>query len=166
MNISRVIPLILLASSSSLVIASGDHAGGHGHAAATTGSAHWMAPVAEASIPNPIQPNRESIQQGVTLYQQNCVSCHGVNADGKGMAGMMLNPKPANLRAMAGMHPDGDFAYKIKQGRGSMPAWKNTFNDDQVWHLVNYIKTLNDQPVVSQEESSGHMHSESHDHGS
>ena len=162
MKLSKVIPLILLASSSSLVNAAGEHAGGHGHAPTATESAHWMAPVAEASIPNPIQPNRESIQKGAALYQQNCASCHGVNADGNGMAGMMLNPKPANLRAMAGMHPDGDFAYKIKVGRGAMPAWKNTLNEHQVWHLGNYIQALNKQPVASQEEGSGHGHADSH----
>jgi len=164
MKLTKLITFVLLTSSSSLVIAEGDHAGGHGHASAATESAHWMAPAAEASKPNPIQANSASIQTGAELYRQNCVSCHGANADGNGMAAMMMNPKPANLRTMAGMHPDGDFAYKIKVGRGAMPAWKNTLNEHQVWHLVNYIQALNKQPVAAKDEGPGHGHAESHAH--
>lgn len=166
MKLIKIIPIILLASSSTLVIASGNHSGGHEQASTDTNNAHWMAPTAAAAIPNPIQPNAQSIQKGAELFQQNCASCHGPNADGNGMAGMMLEPPPANLQVMAGMHPDGDFAYKIKVGRGAMPAWKNTLNDHQVWHLVNFIQALNKQPVADKKENSDHGHSDSHVHGS
>jgi mono/diheme cytochrome c family protein len=43
---------------------------------------------------------------------------------------------------MAGMHTDGDIAWKIENGRGPMPAWKNILNHDQIWDLVNYIQSL------------------------
>ncbi len=164
MKAFKIIPFLLLATSSSLVNAMGDHDGGHGHMHDASESAHWMAPLAEASKPNPIEANYESVQMGAKLYQQYCVSCHGANADGNGAAAMMLNPKPANLRVMSGIHPDGDFAYKIKVGRGAMPAWKNTLNEYQVWHLVNFIQTLNKQPVATQHEDPDHAHEDSHTH--
>jgi len=64
------------------------------------------------------------------------------------------------------MHPDGDFAYKIKVGRGAMPAWKNTLNDHQIWHLVNFIQALNKLPETVGHESTDHEHSDTHAHGS
>jgi len=114
----KVIPFLLLISTSSMAVASGLHSGGHGNHSTQMPMTHWMAPAVEAARHNPIQATAISVTEGAKLYQQNCMSCHGVKADGNGMAGMMLNPKPANLRVMAGTHPDGDFAYKINQGRG------------------------------------------------
>ena len=75
-------------------------------------------------------------------YFKNCASCHGAKAMGDGPAAAALNPKPANLAMMAGMHPDGDFAWKISNGRGVMPAWKGTLSETEIWELVNYIKSL------------------------
>ncbi len=43
---------------------------------------------------------------------------------------------------MAGHHPDGDFAWKITNGRGPMPGWKGTLTDEQIWNVVNFIQSL------------------------
>ena len=164
MKKTQLLTLVVLISTSSMALASGMHDGGHDSGHKMPMGTHWMSPPAEASKVNPIKLSSASVAKGAQLYQQNCISCHGANAEGNGMAGMMLNPKPANLRAMSGGHPDGDFAYKIREGRGAMPAWKNALNDKQVWHLVNYIQTLNKQPVAHKEESHGHL--DDHSHGS
>jgi mono/diheme cytochrome c family protein len=37
-------------------------------------------------------------------------------------------------------HSDGDFAWKIAEGRGPMPPWKAVLNESQIWDVVNYIK--------------------------
>ena len=166
MKNTQVIPFLVLLTTSSVAVASGMHAGGHGQAMKNAHSAHWMAPVVEAKRQNPVMADASSINQGAQLFQKNCASCHGANADGKGLAGMNLSPKPANLRAMAGTHADGDFAYKIKQGRGAMPAWKSALKDEQVWHLVNYIQTLNKNPMAREDEQPGHKHAAGHGHDS
>lgn len=160
----RYIPFLVMISASSIVNAAGNHSGGHEHATNNAPTAHWMAPSVEAARHNPIESTITSIDAGANLYKQNCMSCHGANADGKGMAGKMLQPKPANLRVMAGTHPDGDFAYKIRQGRGAMPAWKNALNDHQVWHLVNYIQSLDNNSIANEQEN--HEHTGEHAHGS
>lgn len=141
-------PLILFSANT---FASEGHSGDHGNSHSTMkhgagmmnhGSGHWMAPPAEASKKNPVDSSSESIAQGKMLYSQYCSSCHGSTAEGDGPAASALNPKPTNLKMMSGHHPDGDFAWKIKNGRGAMPAWNKTFNDTQVWQLVNYIQSL------------------------
>ncbi len=169
----KLIPLLVLLTSSSVALASGTHGaedehGGHsmkgmkgmGGMSGMNMAGHWASPEEEAARKNPIAYNSESVAQGAKLFKQNCVSCHGDKADGKGPAGMMMNPRPADLTAMSGGHPDGDFAYKIKTGRGGMPPWKNILNDTQVWQLVNYIQSLSKGPMAD-----GHKEEHSHEAG-
>jgi len=160
-----------------MALASGTHSSGHGASddqakmkkmdpSMMKNMGHWMAPEAEAKKENPVTLSSESILAGAELYQSNCASCHGENAGGDGVASRHLDQKPANLRAMSGGHPDGDFAYKIKTGRGAMPAWGNTLSDTEVWHLVNYIQLLNKEPVAANDEEIGHKHADGEGHGS
>jgi len=41
---------------------------------------------------------------------------------------------------MGTIHPDGDFAWKIAQGRGPMPSWKATLTESRIWDVVNDVK--------------------------
>lgn len=134
----------------SLAAAEGNHKGGHGHNDSHGekhndhhgAGAHWMSPKGEAEKLNPIKPDTASIERGNKLYAMLCSTCHGATALGDGVAGATLNPKPTNLKAMSGGHPDGDFAWKIANGRSAMPAWKSVLKEDQIWDLVNFIQNL------------------------
>jgi len=103
---------------------------------------HWTAPADAKSRINPVTDPQESAIRGKSLYLANCIDCHGPKADGNGPSAEYLVPKPSNLRAMAGHHPDGDMAWKIEMGKGDMPAWKDVFTDQQIWDLVNFIQNL------------------------
>jgi len=127
----------ITATSITSVYAEGNHKGGHG------AGAHWMSPAEASKKPNPIKSDPASIDRGKKYYFQYCSSCHGAKAMGDGPVAASLNPKPTNLVAMSGGHPDGDFSWKIANGRGAMPAWKSLLNDKQIWDLVNYIQNLN-----------------------
>lgn len=105
-------------------------------------SGHWMAPEEAAKRPNPVPADADSLARGKKLFEANCASCHGNSGKGDGPAGAALNPKPADLTAMAGQHPDGDFAWKIANGRGPMPAWKGVLNEAQIWDTVNFVQSL------------------------
>ena len=173
----KVIPFVLLLSASSVALASGTHGaaedehGGHsmkgmsgmkGMGGMQGMGGHWASPAAEAARENPIAYSQASVNTGKGLFKQYCASCHGEKADGKGPAGMMMNPRPADLTAMSGGHPDGDFAYKINTGRGAMPSWKNTLNEKQVWHLVNFIQSLS-KGSMANEGKHGHEAGHGHD---
>ena len=129
---------------------------GQGDAAA----AHWMAPEEAAKRSNPVKADKTSAARGKKLFETNCASCHGNSGKGDGPAAKALNPKPADLAVMAGQHPDGDFAWKIENGRGPMPAWKGTLTQNQIWDLVNHVQSLgpkNQKPSV-------HAHPPGHAH--
>lgn len=148
---------------SSVLLAAGSHSGGHGgHKMGAMGMAHWASPKEAMMQANPIASSADSIAKGSTIFQNNCVSCHGKNADGNGPSAAYLTPKPTNLQAMSGMHPDGDFAWKIANGRGPMPAWKGLLSQNDIWHTVNYIQSLKaNKGGMSGGHKSGH-----HKHGS
>jgi mono/diheme cytochrome c family protein len=156
----------------SLTSAEGNHKGGHGHnenQGEKHGddhgvSAHWMSPKGEAEKPNQIKSDASSIERGKKSYATFCATCHGATAMGDGIAGATLNPKPTNLKAMSGGHPDGDFAWKIANGRGARPAWKSVLKEDQIWDLVNYIQNLKNSDNDKNKKSDEHSHEQkSHD---
>jgi mono/diheme cytochrome c family protein len=112
------------------------------------GNEHWSAPEEARKQKNPLLGDTDSINRGRDLYLHHCVSCHGENAEGNGPTSDMITPKPANLKKMSGNHSDGDFAWKIENGRGTMPAWKNILSKNQVWDLVNFIQSLSNSGAV------------------
>jgi mono/diheme cytochrome c family protein len=112
------------------------------------GNRHWLAPEEARKRKNPIPREADSINRGRDIYLHKCVSCHGENAEGNGPGADVITPKPANLRKMSGMHSDGDFAWKIENGRGPMPAWKNILTKNEIWDLVNFIQSLSDSGAV------------------
>lgn len=105
---------------------------------------HWLAPAIEAARKNPVKVTTESLELGASVYRKNCASCHGANADGNGLAGRSLTPKPANLHMMSKSHAEGELAYKIRVGRGAMPGWEGALGETEIWSLVNYIKSVHE----------------------
>lgn len=102
----------------------------------------WKAPREAADRPNPVATDRDSLARGKQLFQQYCARCHGKQARGDGALAKNLKTRPTNLVQRAGHHSDGDFAWKIANGRGDMPPFKNQLTENQIWDLVNFIQGL------------------------
>ena len=107
---------------------------------------HWSAPPEAVKRTNPIAHDQTSIKRGKNLFKTYCISCHGPEGRGDGPAAAGLHPKPPNLVKMAGHHTDGDIAWKIENGRGTMPAWKGRLKETEIWDLTNFIQTLSSEP--------------------
>ena len=103
----------------------------------------WKAPKEASERQNPVPKNQDSIERGKALYRKYCASCHGKNGQGDGPLAKNLTPKPADLVERAAHHSDGDFAWKITNGRGAMPAFKDQLSEAEIWDLTNFIKSLN-----------------------
>ena len=108
--------------------------------------------------PNPVKPTPESLAQGKKWYGYDCAMCHGKDGDGKGDVGADMKLKvsdftdPATLKART----DGELFYIIKFGKGSMPPEGNRVKSDEVWDLVNYIRSLAKKKVLP-EDKAGHQ---------
>ncbi|GIW13033.1 MAG: hypothetical protein KatS3mg062_0472 [Tepidiforma sp.] len=98
----------------------------------------------QAGLPtNPVFPDADSIARGRALYEANCIACHG--RTGVPPPGLDLEPYPLDLTVHVPQHPDGQLFRFIADGipGTAMPAWKEQgLTDEEVWHLVNYLRTL------------------------
>jgi cytochrome c6 len=78
-------------------------------------------------------PNVEAAEAGRTLYTKNCSHCHGFN---------MVNPGTVSydLRKFPQEDPERFFS-SVLQGKGSMPAWKQSLTEEQVKLIWAYVQT-------------------------
>ena len=85
----------------------------------------------------------EQAQPGKALFQQYCQDCHGPQRDGRGVLRPFLEQDPANLTSqMTQAKTDQELFSIIKRGGGEMHGWADTFTDEQVLDLVQYIRAL------------------------
>lgn len=140
-----ILALILLASLLALSACSG----GSGQATQPEGSAVNPTPPPEyAGKTNPHSGDANAAAKGKTLYQANCVTCHGPTGHGDGPAGAALDPKPANLAVLQKNLGDDFLLWRISEGgamapfNSQMPSWKSILSEDQIWLVITYLRTL------------------------
>jgi len=109
----------------------------------------WELPDDADKTKNPVQVTDESIAKGKELYlartKGNCVFCHGETGAGNEASLPQLRRKPANLTNKERMTDmtDGEVFWKITKGiRGIMPNGDRRMNEEERWHVVNYVRTL------------------------
>jgi mono/diheme cytochrome c family protein len=104
----------------------------------------WVAPDDAKKVKNPIPSTQETLAEAETLFTDNCVLCHGEKGMGDGPGAKTIKVKPANFtdaKVMAA-ETDGSLFWKMTNGRGPMPSWKDTLSDKERWELVGYIRKL------------------------
>lgn len=110
-------------------------------------SSYQPVPVTEARRANPIKATPESIVSGKKMFGYDCVQCHGMAGDGKGNVPKDLKiPDLTNPAALKDF-TDGALFYRIKNGHGGMPPEGNRVQTDQLWDLVNYVRSLAPAPA-------------------
>jgi mono/diheme cytochrome c family protein len=89
-------------------------------------------------------PSVESLEIGQRLYLRLCEVCHGTSGGGDGPLASTLTPPPANLIEHVPQHSDRELFWFIYAGIPGtrMPALSATLTHEEIWHLVNYLKTL------------------------
>ena len=104
----------------------------------------WVAPDAARQVKNPVPVNPESLAAGAQLYHENCAPCHGETGKGDGDTGKIIKKKPANFtdEKLMSEETDGSLFWKMGEGRGPMPSWKDELSDKERWQLVIYIRKL------------------------
>jgi cytochrome c oxidase cbb3-type subunit 2 len=99
---------------------------------------------------NPLSGDANAIALGKKLYETNCAACHG--ADGKGGIG-------PNVVDNIWLDKEGDvtdgFIYFViakgttagmqingRVGKGGMPAYDTMFDEEKIWSMTAYIRSL------------------------
>lgn len=103
--------------------------------------------IPDESKGNPFPLTQESIQIGHENYTTSCTTCHGDTGRGDGPAGLALNPSPADLAIHVPLHTDNELYGFIADGIEGTPmvAQLGNLTSDEIWHLVNYIRTIAQQ---------------------
>lgn len=97
---------------------------------------HGLIPIDSTSSPAvQLRPvNLELVQQGLEVYNNHCLKCHGV--EGRSSSGA------PNLRAVVQEVPNFDFFISFSEYKGSMPGWKNPLTSTEKKALIEYLKSL------------------------
>lgn len=104
----------------------------------------WKMPPEAAKAPNPVKATGASIAAGKKSYGIDCAMCHGIAGDGKGdlasdMKLKMLDYTDASaLKSMT----DGEMFYIIKNGKGEMTGEGDRVKANEIWNMVNYVRSL------------------------
>ncbi len=113
-------------------------------APAAGAAAEYKIPPEASKLANAVKPTAASLAAGKKSYGFDCAMCHGKDGDGKGELAVDMKLKlvdyrdPASLKDMT----DGDLFYIIKNGKGEMTGEGDRSKPDEIWNLVNYVRSL------------------------
>jgi mono/diheme cytochrome c family protein len=103
----------------------------------------WVVPANFKSMKNPVAQGDASAKTGMALFTKNCAACHGKAGLGDGVKARTLKDFPGDFtKAEFQGLADGDIFYRTKTGRGDMPKYDGKLADDDIWNVVNYLRTL------------------------
>jgi mono/diheme cytochrome c family protein len=103
----------------------------------------WVVPANFKSMKNPIAMSDASSQAGQLLFMKTCAACHGKTGLGDGPKAKSLKTVPTDFtKAVSQNQADGEHFYKTKTGRGDMPKYEGKLSDDDIWNIINYVRTL------------------------
>jgi mono/diheme cytochrome c family protein len=109
------------------------------------GTVCLLATIVSAQDKGPTRNTRKSIAQGKQWYLTSCVECH--DQDGKGLNRRDFSgTAPADLTDpdawQHGISPAEIFS-SIRDGtKQDMPPFKGKLSDQQIWHVVNFVRSL------------------------
>ena len=94
-----------------------------------------LAPLAAA------KSGKASETEAASAFKLQCSSCHGTNGAADTSVGKTL--KAADLRSPdVQKQSDAELAQIISEGKGNMPSFKDSLNQEQIRALVAFIRKL------------------------
>jgi len=106
--------------------------------------AGWTIPPGGKDEKSPLKSSADLMKKGKSLFTANCQKCHGPEGKGDGPDSDPSSPA-ADLTDdfRTPLNPEGVLYYKIWNGHSNdMPAFKSKLTKDEVWTLVEYVKSI------------------------
>jgi putative copper resistance protein D len=90
---------------------------------------------------SPVRYNADSIASGSAIYASRCITCHGRDGRGDGVAAASLPIKPASLPELVPSRREGDLFWRIAHGvpKTPMPGFASQLNDIEIWNLIQFL---------------------------
>ena len=91
--------------------------------------------------------SQAQVNQGEVIFLDNCTACHGTQGEGApnwmqpDAAGIRPAP-PLNGTGHAWHHSLANLIETIAQGRGAMPAWKDTLTEEEIIATLAWTQSL------------------------
>ena len=102
------------------------------------GDGRWLTKVPESVRVrlNPMAKEPNAVAVGAKLFQQNCASCHGKQAEGNAKHPALHSNRVRNATP-------GELEWLLKNGslKNGMPSWSR-LPEPQRWQLVTFLKSL------------------------
>jgi len=97
-----------------------------------------------------LQSNIAHAESAQDNYRTYCMQCHGMKGTGMGLniQDMSVQPRDHTDAKAMGTRSDSELFKAIKEGglaiskSSLMPQWADTFTDNEIRDLVNYLRTL------------------------
>ncbi|MBI4115650.1 MAG: c-type cytochrome [Candidatus Omnitrophica bacterium] len=107
-------------------------------------------PASVIHVPPEPQATSESLARGRELFVKACAPCHGLQGKGDGQQimrdnlGLPLRPRDLTSGIFKGEPTSEALYHRMTAGLpGSpMPSYQAAFNEEQIWDLIHYVKTL------------------------
>lgn len=98
---------------------------------------------------NPLPVTQENLIRGREIFKERCIGCHGVKADGAGVALQYLNPPPVGFIVQDDAEKGSDTspgAYYWRILRGvpgtAMENFGTRLSVEDIWRVVLFLKTI------------------------
>lgn len=97
----------------------------------------------DKKLKNPTTATKENLKEAKTLYAVQCKACHGTLGLGDGtkaknMKGDLGDFSSAKFQGQT----DGTLFAKTKNKIGDHPGFSKKLSDDDIWLIVNYVRTM------------------------
>jgi mono/diheme cytochrome c family protein len=99
--------------------------------------------LAGTSINSPMESNDQIIKEGLKIYTNFCIQCHGKEGQGNGLVvekGGHPAPQPFN-KGLKDL-PDGKMFHTLTYGKGAMGSHASQLTKEERWKVVAYVNTL------------------------
>jgi hypothetical protein len=107
----------------------------------------WIVPGDRKGKLSPFLFNEVSLKAGARLYTINCLSCHGT--PGKGNYINLVPPPGDPATEKIQRNSDGEIYFKVTNGRGPMPSFKNALSSNDIWNVISFLRSFNTKYVQS-----------------
>jgi mono/diheme cytochrome c family protein len=103
----------------------------------------WKAPAFADTLVNPYLIEPLTLPQGQEIYMLYCASCHGHQgkADGIAAGNLKVKPLPFHDKRVTAQ-TNGALFWKIREGRGEMPSFRELLSEEQKWQMVEYVRDI------------------------